>query len=125
MVVAEKRVWPFVVGGLLGVGALWLTFRYRHSMRTLSGLGAVRGGPIKNIQLDLRKIGVPVNPTGTLDDATVQAINGIFAGSVDVPPKLATGALTKHDIAANIGAVSKALKVVVHGAQNFEDVSSG
>ena len=122
---AQKRVWPYVVGGLLGVGALWLTWSYRRSMHALSGLGAARGGPIKTIQLDLRKIGVPVDPTGVLDDPTVQAINNIFNGSVDVPPKLATGNLTKHDIAANIGAVSKALKVVVHGAQNFEDVSSG
>ena len=120
------KKWPLVVGGLLGVGALsWLVWSYRRSMHTLSGLGAARGGPIKTIQLDLKKIGVPVQATGTLDDATVQAINGIFAGSVDVPPKLATGALTKHDIAANIAAVSRALKVVVHGAQNFEDVSRG
>lgn len=122
---AEKRaLWPYLVGGLLGAGALWLTWSYRRSMHALSGLGGATG-PIKTIQLDLRKIGIPVQATGTLDDATVTAINQIFNGSVDVPAKLATGNLTKHDIAANIGAVSRALKVVVHGAQNFEDVSSG
>lgn len=121
---AERRVWPFVVGGLLGLGALWLTLRYRRSMHALSGLGSA-AGPIRAIQLDLRKIGLPVQPTGTLDDATVQAINGVFNGSVDVPPKLATGNLTKHDIVANIVAVQRGLKVIVHGAQNFEDVSSG
>jgi hypothetical protein len=115
--------WPYVVGGALGLGALWFLFRH-HTHPALHGLGGA-SGPIKTIQLDLRKIGVPIQPTGALDDATVQAINGIFAGSVDVPPKLATGSLTKHDIAANLGAVQRALKVVVHGAQNFEDVSSG
>lgn len=114
-------IWPFIAGGFIGIGALWFLLRQRS---TLSGLGAA-SGPIRAIQLDLRKIGLPVQPTGTLDDATVQAINGVFNGSVDVPPRLATGNLTKHDIVANIVAVQRGLKVIVHGAQNFEDVSSG
>lgn len=90
----------------------------------VSGFGAA-GGPIRSIQNDLRAIGIPVRATGTLDDATVTALNQVFVGSVDVPPALATGTLTKHDIAAKLPVVVRSLKVIVHGAQNFENVNDG
>lgn len=66
-----------------------------------------------------------MQPNGVLDDPTVVAINGVFEGSVDVPPKLATGKLTKHDIAANLPAVSRGLKVIVHGAMVMPSVEEG
>ena len=118
-----KSRWPYyVVGGAAVYGAAWYLLRGRH--HSLLGLGAA-SGPIKSIQLDLKKIGIPVAPTGVLDDSTVTAINGVFAGSVDVPPKLATGALTKHDIASNLPAVSRGLKVIVHGAMVMPSVEEG
>lgn len=118
----------FVLLGVAGFAYVgWLLFPYhrvdtRDIYQPLGGHGA---GPIRAIQLDLKKIGIPVATTGSLDDATVQAINQIFNGSVDVPPRLATGNLSKRDIVANILAVSRALKIIVRGAQNFEDVSHG
>lgn len=90
----------------------------------VSGFGAT-GGPIRSIQNDLRAIGIPVRATGTLDDTTVTAINQVFEGSVDVPPALATGKLSKHDIANKLPIVTRALKVIVHGAQNFQNVNDG
>ena len=100
--VAKSR-WPYyVVGGAAVYGVVWYLLRGRH--HSLFGAAA---GPIKSIQLDLKHLGIPLEPTGVLDDPTVTAINGVFAGSVDVPPKLATGNLTKHDIATNLPAVSR------------------
>lgn len=117
-----KSRWPYyVVGGIAAFGV----FRFlRHHHGSLFGLSG-GAGPIKSIQLDLIKIGLQVRASGVLDDPTVVAINGVFQGSVDVPPKLATGSLTKHDIASNLPAVSRGLKVIVHGAQNFENVNDG
>jgi hypothetical protein len=82
-------------------------------------------GPIKTIQLDLQKIGIPVQPTGTLDDPTVLAINQVFVGSVDVPPDLRTGQLSKHDIARRLPVVARSLKVIVRGSQTFSNVNDG
>lgn len=107
---------------MIGAGTVWYLLRGRH--HSLLGLGAV-AGPIKSIQLDLQKIGMAVQPTGVLDDPTVVAINGVFNGSVDVPPKLATGALTKHDVAKNLPAVAHALKVIVSGAMVLPSVEEG
>lgn len=90
----------------------------------ISGFGAA-GGPIRAIQNDLRTIGIPLRATGTLDDATVLALNQVFVGSVDVPRALATGTLTKHDIAAKLPVVMRSLKVIVHGAQNLQNVNDG
>lgn len=119
---AQRSRWPVIIGLAGGFATVW--YFLHHRKPKLSGLGAA-GGPIRTIQVNLNKIGVPVKPSGVLDDATVQAVNQIFDGSVDVPPKLATGHLSKHDIAANVGAVVHALNVIVHGAQNFQDVSRG
>ncbi len=82
-------------------------------------LGAA-GGPIKTVQSLLANMGLPVRPTGVLDDATVAAINGIFDGWDDAPPKLRTGRLTKHEVATNIGLVTRYVKIAAHGATNFE-----
>ena len=79
-------------------------------------LGAAGGGPIKTIQTTLSKMGLPVRATGTLDQATVDAINGVFSDWSDVPPKLRTGRLTKHDVAANVGTVAKYVKLTAGGA---------
>lgn len=117
-----KARWPYYLAAAAGAGTVWFLFKHRH--HGLLGLGAA-AGPIKSIQLDLKKIGVPVAPTGVLDDSTVTAINGVFQGSVDVPPKLATGNLTKHDIAANLPAVSRGLKVIVRGAMVLPSVEEG
>lgn len=117
-----RRRWPYVLSAAAGFATVWYLLHRRR--KPLSGLGGA-AGPIRTIQVNLRKIGVPVKPSGVLDDATVQAVNQIFDGSVDVPPKLATGRLSKHDIVANIGAVIRALNVVVRGAQNFENVNAG
>jgi hypothetical protein len=83
-----------------------------------TNFGAAGGGPIKTIQMSLAKMGVPLRPTGVLDQATVDAINGVFSGWDDVPPKLRTGQLTKHDVAVQIGAVSKYVKLAAHGAMS-------
>jgi len=63
---------------------------------------------------------VPIRATGVLDQATVDAINGIFEGSVDVPRALASGQLTAFQVARQIGTVSRALKIVARGAMNIE-----
>ena len=117
-----KSRWPYYLAAAAGAGTVWYLLRGRH--HALSGFGAA-AGPIKSIQLDLQKIGLPVQPNGVLDDPTVVAINDVFDGSVDVPPKLATGKLTKHDIASNLPAVSHALKVIVHGAMVLPSVEEG
>lgn len=88
------------------------------------GLGGA-AGPIKTIQLDLQKIGLPVRATGTLDQATVDAINGVFNGSVDVPLDLRSGNLSMHDIARKLPVVSKSLKTIVRGSQTFSNVNDG
>jgi hypothetical protein len=116
-----KSRWPYyVVGGVAAYGV----FRLLRQLHPPSLFGAANG-PIKSIQIDLQKIGMAVQPTGVLDDPTVVAINGVFNGSVDVPPKLATGNLTKHDIAANLPAVSRGLKVIVSGAMVLPSVEEG
>lgn len=112
--------WPYVAAAVAG----FFTVRYLLKRGHSSLLGAAVG-PIKSIQLDLQKIGLPVQPTGVLDDPTVVAINGVFQGSVDVPPKLATGNLTKHDIAKNLSVVARSLKVIVHGAMVLPSVEEG
>jgi hypothetical protein len=82
-------------------------------------LGAA-GGPIKTVQVYLARMGLPVHATGVLDAATVNAINGIFDGWDDAPPKLRTGRLTKHEIAAQIGLVTRYVKRAATGATSFE-----
>lgn len=79
-------------------------------------LGAA--SPIKNLQKTLVSIGMPVQPTGVLDQATVDAVNGVFDGLDIVPSKLRTGRLTKHDVAAQIGVVTKYVKLAAGGAMN-------
>jgi len=78
------------------------------------------GGPIKTVQVYLARMGLPVRATGVLDAATVNAINGIFDGWDDAPPRLRTGRLTKHEIATQIGVISRYVKLAATGATNFE-----
>lgn len=78
------------------------------------------GGPIKTVQSYLARMGLPVRATGVLDNATVNAINGIFDGWDDAPPKLRTGRLTKHDIATQIAVVAHYVKLAATGATNFD-----
>lgn len=86
-------------------------------------LGASPGGPIRSIQITLQHMGMPVRPTGTLDQATVDAINGVFNGWDDAPPKLRTGKLTAHDIVRQLPIVSKFVHAAAGGAQVFHDVN--
>ena len=85
--------------------------------------GAATGGPIKSIQLTLAKMGLPVHPTGVLDNPTVSAINGVFNGWDDAPPALRTGQLTKHDIARQLPTVAKLVKQAAGGAMVLPDVN--
>ena len=89
-------------------------------MPTAIALGAPRSNAVRALQNDLRKLGVPVRASGVLDQATVDALNGIFEGSVDVPRALASGQLTAFQVARQIGLVHKALKIVARGAMNVE-----
>lgn len=79
-------------------------------------LGAVRTTPIKSIQQTLAHLGTGVQVTGRLDDATVQAINGVFSGWDDAPAYLRTGQLSQHDIARHLADVSKYLRLASSGA---------
>jgi len=87
-------------------------------------LGAAGGGPIKSIQLTLSKMGLPVRPTGVLDDPTVTAINGVFNGWDDAPPALRTGKLTKHDIARQLPVVARLVRQAAGGAMVLPDVNA-
>lgn len=86
-------------------------------------LGSAGGSPIRTIQLTLVKMGIPVRPTGTLDQATVDALNGVFNGWDDAPPKLRTGKLTAHDVARQLPLVTKLVKQAAGGALVFPDVN--
>ena len=78
------------------------------------------GGPIKTVQSLLANMGLPVRPTGVLDDATVSAVNGVLGDWDDAPPKLRTGRLTKHEVAANLPTITHLVKRAAGGATNFE-----
>lgn len=79
--------------------------------------------PVPGIQRTLASMGIPVRVTGVLDQQTVDAINGVFNGWDDAPPALRTGKLTQHDIARQIGLVSKLVKHAAGGALVFHDVN--
>lgn len=80
---------------------------------------------VGNIQRTLRSIGMQVPQTGALDAATVAAINSIFAGWDDAPPRLRTGELTAAQIAANLPMVSRYLKLATSGAKSFDELDEG
>ncbi len=82
-------------------------------------LGAA-GGPIKTVQTHLARMGLPVRVTGVLDAATVNAVNGVFDGWDDLPKKLRTGRLTKHEIATQIGLVTHYVKLAATGATSYD-----
>jgi hypothetical protein len=89
------------------------------------GFGAVAGGsPIRAIQTDLKKIGALARINGVLDANTVNGVNQVLGGWDDAPPKLRTGKLSSHDIAANLPAVRKYLHAAVTGALVFHDVNA-
>lgn len=83
-----------------------------------SGLGAATATPIRAIQQTLQHIGLGVHVTGRLDQATVDAINGVLGGWDDAPPYLRTGKLSMHDIAAHLQDVSRYLRKAAGGAMN-------
>jgi hypothetical protein len=84
-------------------------------------LGAAHGGsPIRTVQALLQRMGLPVKPSGVLDQATVDAINGVLGDWSDAPPQLRTGRLTAHDVARQLGAVSKYLKLAAGGAMRVD-----
>lgn len=80
---------------------------------------------VANMQKMLAGIGMAVRPTGRVDAATVDAINAVFAGWDDAPPKLRGGKLTQQQIERNLPAVSKYLHAAIHGAQDFGDATRG
>lgn len=86
--------------------------------------GAAAGG-VAGMQKMLAGIGMAVRPTGRVDQATVDALNAVFAGWDDAPPKLRGGALTAKQIASNLPAVARYLKLAIHGAQDFGDATRG
>lgn len=83
------------------------------------------GTGVKGMQRMLAGIGMAVRPTGAVDRATVDAINAVFAGWDDAPPKLRGGNLTARQISSNLPAVSRYLKLAIHGAQDFGDATRG
>jgi hypothetical protein len=87
----------------------------------LGALGAA--SPIRTIQTDLKKIGALTKITGVLDPPTVTSINNIFGGWDDVPARLRTGRLTKHDIARQLPTVQRYVRAAVKGALVFPDVN--
>lgn len=78
--------------------------------------------PVKNIQANLRKMGMPVRMTGVIDQQTVAAVNGIFEGWDDVPPKLRTGRLTPRDVGKQLALVNKYVQRAATGATGFDQL---
>jgi len=78
---------------------------------------------IKNLQRSLKSIGFEVRPTGTVDEATVSAVNSVFQGWDDAPPKLRAGNLTAAQISSNLPTVSKYLRKAIGEAQDFGDAT--
>lgn len=82
----------------------------------LRGLGAPTSAQVKFLQKNLRAVGFSdIKVTGVLDAKTVAAINGIFGGWDDAPPKLKTGTLTAAEITKNLNTVVKLMKAAVGG----------
>jgi len=86
------------------------------------------GGPamqpgVKNLQRRLASVGLPVKQTGFVDEATRDAVNGIFAGWDDAPASLRGGNLTAGQISKNLPLVTKYVKLALGGAQNFGDAT--
>ena len=79
--------------------------------------GGSGGSPIRGIQADLAKIGMPVRITGRLDAPTVDGINQVL-GSWDDAPLILRKKLSMHDIAQNIGLVRTTLHKAVGGAMS-------
>lgn len=74
---------------------------------------------VVSLQQHLRAMGMQVRPTGVLDKATVAAINAVFTGWDDAPPKLATGRLTAHQISMQLPVVAKLVSLAAHGAMTI------
>lgn len=118
------RRWPYVLVGV-GVGVVSvavLTFLTARREKSLRGFGAT-GGSIKSMQHMLASMGLQVQITGVIDQATVGAINGVFAGWDDAPPAFRTGQLTAHDIAKHLPLVAKLVHQAAGGALVFHDVN--
>jgi hypothetical protein len=82
----------------------------------LRRLGAPSSAQVKFLQKNLRAVGFSdIKVTGVLDAKTVAAINGIFGGWDDAPPKYKTGALTAAEIGKNLNTVVKLMKSAVGG----------
>lgn len=88
----------------------------------LSSSGAAGGG-VKSMQRELAGIGMPVQVTGKVDAATVDAVNEIFHGWDDAPALLKSGDLTARQISANLPFVEKYVKKAIGGAQEFGDAT--
>jgi hypothetical protein len=102
---------------------LALTEEERMDRAGTEKIGASMQPGVKSLQRRLASVGLPVKQTGVVDSATVQAVNGIFAGWDDAPANLSGGNLTAGQIAKNLGLVSKYVKKALGGAQNFGDSS--
>lgn len=82
-------------------------------------------GGVVGMQKMLAGIGMAVRPSGRVDAATVDAINAVFAGWDDAPPKLRGGNLTGKQISSNLPSVERYLRMAIHGAQDFGDATRG
>lgn len=100
-----------------------LTEEERMDRAGTEKVGAAMQPGVKNLQRRLASVGLQVKQTGVVDDATTQAINGIFAGWDDAPAKMRTGKLTASEISRNLPLVTKYVKKALGEAQNFGDSS--
>lgn len=76
------------------------------------------------MQKDLLKIGSDgVKPTGKLDEATVNAINGVFNGWDDAPKNLTSGNLTPAQISKNQNVVARYLHKAIGEMTTFSNVN--
>jgi hypothetical protein len=86
-------------------------------------MGATEAAGVKRVQRALASVGMPVRTTGVVDQATVSALNNIFAGWQDAPPKLRAGGLTARDVKSMLPSVEKYLARAVGEAQKFGDAT--
>lgn len=91
----------------------------QHATSTSAGV-ATRSADILSIQRNLHKINADVPVTGKLDAVTVAAVNSVFNGWDDAPPKLRTGTLSASDIASQARIVNKFLKKAIGESQSID-----
>lgn len=100
-----------------------LTEEERMDRAGTEKIGAAMQPGVKNLQRRLASVGLPVKQTGVVDNATTNAINGIFAGWDDAPASLRGGNLTPGQISKNLPLVTKYVRKALGEAQQFGDAT--